>query len=283
LISKIQAYTSMPSAPTLALVVPGREETDFLQITDIQGLDPVKATVNTTPFASIDGESIDGAQVPGRNLVLKVRPNPDWATWSPEALRQLLYSYFMPKNTIRLVFTSDELPVVEIFGVVDTIEANPFTKDPEFIISIICGEAYFTKVDETVVSGTAIAAGGSFTNVTINGNVDLGIRVVLSWTTSKPNFVSIQIKDPSYISYDVDLSQNTALDATTRFELSSVPKDKFVFAASADNGLFYYLLPWINEASVWPVLKQGVNQFAVVTDAGGQSWDLRYHEKYGGF
>lgn len=273
----------MPSAPTLALVIPGREETDFLQITDIQGLDPVKATVNTTPYASVDGESIDGSQVPSRNIVMNVRPNPDWATWTPEALRQLLYSYFMPKSTVRLAFTSDELPVVEIFGVVDTIEANPFSQDPEFVISLICSDPYFTKVEETVVSGTAITAGGSFTNVTIDSNVELGLRTTLIWTTTKPAFVSVQIKAPSFISFDVDLTQNAALDSTKRFELSSVPKDKFVFAASPDNGLFYYLLPWINESSVWPTLKQGVNQFAIVTDSGGQSWDLRYHEKYGGF
>jgi len=107
-LTEIKAYSSWQSAPTLYLDDAGRAETDLIQIRNVDGLDPVTASVGTTPYGSSDGESYVGSSVLSRNLVLTLHPNPNWINWSPEALRRFLYAYFMPKGIVQLEFYSND-------------------------------------------------------------------------------------------------------------------------------------------------------------------------------
>jgi hypothetical protein len=282
LITKVQAYTSRPSAPTLALTEPGREATDPIQITNIDGLDPVKASAITTPYGTLDGESFDGIQVPSRNIVLTLRPNPDWTTWSPEDLRQLIYAYFMPKNAIKLIFTSDELDPVEIDGVIDGVEANPFSQDPEFLVSLICVDPYFQAVTETVVTGTTIRPGGTLTTITNDGNIEVGIRLTVTYVSgSNANSVQVQSGDPSYTTFDVEVEPE--IQSSQPFDMCSIPTKKFARIVYAGLGLPVYLTHAVAEGSVWPTLKPGDNDIGIVTPVGVQNWELRFFERYGGF
>src|SRR5690349_11534227 len=134
LLTQIKAYSDLPDAPTLPLSVDGDAETDFLQIRNVDGLDPVKASVGTSPYGSVDGESYAGSSVPSRNIVLTIGGNPDWATWTHASLRRRLYPYFMPKRISRLDFYSDDMDPVTISGVVEGFSFNQFSKDPEMQI-----------------------------------------------------------------------------------------------------------------------------------------------------
>lgn len=282
MITKVQAYTSRPSAPTLALTEPGREATDPIQITNIDGLDPVKANAITTPYGTLDGESFDGIQVPSRNIVLTLRPNPDWSTWSPEALRQLIYAYFMPKHSIKLVFTSDELPVVEITGIVESVEANPFSQDPEFLISIICVDPYFQEVEETTASGFTIRPGGTLDLITYEGNIEVGFRLFVTFS-AVPFAYSVQVQsgDPDYTTFDVEVEPG--IQNGQPFEMCSIPTKKFARIVYEAMGLPVYLTHAIAENSVWPTLKPGDNNIGIVTNAGVQNWEMKFFKRYGGF
>ncbi len=114
MLTEVKAYSAWQSAPTLLLNPTGRSETDLIQIRNIDGLDPVKASVNTSSYGSVDGASFTGSAVSTRNIVLTVHPNPDWDIWTHESLRRLIYSYFMPKRPIRLVFYSDDTISAEL-------------------------------------------------------------------------------------------------------------------------------------------------------------------------
>jgi hypothetical protein len=131
-LTEVKAYSSWASAPTLLLDQDGRPETDLVQIRNIEGLEPVKASVNTSLFGSVDGAAYTGSSVSSRNIVLTIHPNPDWHTWKYEDLRKLIYSYFMTKKPVRLVFYSDEDSPVEIFGIVESVDNSIFSKDQEF-------------------------------------------------------------------------------------------------------------------------------------------------------
>ena len=72
MLTEVKAYSSWRSAPTLPLSDSGRAETDLIQIRNIDGLDPVKASVNTSPFGSVDGASYVGSSVESRNIVLTI-------------------------------------------------------------------------------------------------------------------------------------------------------------------------------------------------------------------
>lgn len=286
MLTEVKAYSSWHSAPTLLLDDNGRAETDLIQIRNIDGLDPVKASVNTSPFGSVDGTSHVGSSVLDRNIVLTVHPNPDWNIWSFEGLRRLLYSYFMPKRPTRLVFYSDDIPPVEISGIVESVEANQFSKDPEFLVSVICPQPYFTSLDPIVVTGQAVRPAdrdaGEVIEIDYNGNIDTGIYVKVTHSSDPPpTLIGIQLGDP-IISY---FNVAAAVSSSKYFEMSSVAMKKFVQNVDIGSGVITNLLSkvQIQEGSKWPIIFQpGVNEFAVMTDAGEQDWELVYFERFGG-
>jgi len=278
-LTKLEAYSSWESAPVLPLSDNGREETDLIQIRNIDGLDPVKASVNTSPFGSIDGVAYTGSSVPSRNIVLTLHPNPDWNNWSFESLRRLLYSYFMPKQLTRLVFSSTDMPPVEIYGYVESAEVSQFSKDIELLVSIVCPDPYFTAVSPTVLAGQS-SDGSNPLKINYNGSIEAGINVeVTRLSDPAPTVIGVQIGDPSLSYYRV----TATVSASMYFLTNSVPAQKYVRNVTLNTGVITNLLSKTQRGSNWPTLKPGVNNFSVITDTpGNQDWQLTYFERFGG-
>jgi len=258
----------------------GRAETDLIQIRNIDGLDPVTASIGTAPYGSTDGEAFTGSSVLSRNLVLTLHPNPDWSSWSPEALRRLLYSYFMPKLACRLEFYSDDMPDLEITGVVESLTANMFTNDPEIQVSIICPDPYFQTIDPIFLSGNV---GDDPVDIEYNGSIPGGIQVVVEQVSgTNPNELDIQLGNPDLTFFKV--SVNNIVTATKYFHMSSIPMSKYVETVNESNGTITSLLSnvEISQGSDWPILQPGTNQFSIDSDHGVQTWQLAYFERYGG-
>lgn len=272
MLTEVKAYSSWPSAPELPLDDSGRAETDLIQIRNIDGLDPVKATVNTSLFGSTDGSTYVGSSIGSRNIVLTVHPNPDWDLWTYESLRRLLYQYFMPKRPLRLVFLSDDIVPVEISGIVEDTQINQFSKDPEMIVSVICPDPFFTSVEPIVVSGQSVRPGDGPWQIDYQGTVEAGFQIKV--TTLGPPYASyIRIQD---------LTVNATVDPTSYLEMSSVPMQKYVQNVSIGSGVITNLLSKVQEGSKWPTLLPGWNEFRVITDQGHQDWELICYERFGG-
>jgi Phage tail protein len=280
-LTMVRAYSSWQNADKILLDPAGREETDLFQIQDISGLGPVKAAVNTSPLGSLDGDVYVGSSVSFRNIVLSIKPNPDWDTWSFEALRRLLYEYFTPKQQIRLVFETDEISPVEIFGYVEHIEPMIFSKSGEVQISIICPYPYFTAIDPVVITGISTDAPHV---IDYNESIESGILVQVTYTSgASPTVIGIQLGDPTVTYFRV----NGSVDANKYFLMSSVPGKKYVQNVSIASspsapGVITNLLSKIQAGSQWPTLKLGNNNFSIVTNAGVQDWKLTYYPRYGG-
>jgi hypothetical protein len=272
----VKAYSSWRSAPTLLLDADGRAEGDLIQIRNIDGLDPVKASVNTSPYGSVDGASYIGSSVQSRNIVLSLKPRPDWDIWTYENLRRLVYSYFMPKLITRLVFYSDDMIPVEIYGVVEGVSVNLFSKDPELQVSIVCPDPYFTALDPTVITGV----NGEVETFDYNGNVESGMIVRVTHVSGAPTTIGIQLGDPKVTYFGVAADVNS----TKYFEMSSIPMRKYVQNVNIGTGVIDNLLSnvYLQEGSLWPVLEPGENEFRVVTDAGVQDYELIFYERFGG-
>jgi hypothetical protein len=281
-LTEVKAYSSWISAPTLSLSDTGRAETDLIQIRNIDGLDPVNAAVNTTPFGAVDGGAYTGGNVATRNIVLTLHPNPDWDLWTHESLRRLLYSYFMPKRPTRLVFLDDDFPPVEISGIVESAHLDPFSKDPEFIVSVICPDPYFTSVDPIIVTGQSVhVATGASIIVDYKGNVESGMHVQVTRVSDPaPTTIGIQIGDPALTFFNIAAT----VSSTMYFEMSSVPMQKYIQNVGIGSGVITNLLGkrLMQEGSAWPTFQPGENEFSVVTDLGVQDWELRYYERFGG-
>ena len=276
MLTEVKAYSSWRSAPTFELDVEGRAETDLIQIFNIDGLDPVKASVTTSPYGSVDGTSYTGSSVLNRNIVLTLKPNPDWDTWTYEKLRRLLYSYFMPKLVVRLVFYSDDMIPVEIFGVVEGVEVNMFSKEPTLQVSIICPDPYFKALDPTVITGQ----NGVVHAFEYNGNVESGMVAVVTHVSGTPTTIGIQLGDPKLTFFGVMAD----VTASKYFKMSSIPMQKYVQNVNIGTGVIDNLLSnvYLQEGSLWPTLQPGENEVLIVTDDGIQDYQIIFYERFGG-
>jgi Phage tail protein len=268
LLTELKAYSSWASAPTLLLNEAGRAETDLIQIRNIDGLDPVKASVGTSSLGDVDGSSYTGSSIPSRNIILTIGLNPNWDTWTYEGLRRLIYSYFMPKRPTRLVFYSDDLVPVEIAGITEGVTINQFSKDPELLVSVICPDPYFTALEPTVLTGSS----GEIVNVDYSGSIETGIRVkVTSVSGPAPTVISLK-------GFNVEATVSSVL----YFEMGSLPMQKFVQNVGIGSGVITNLLSKVEDGFSWPVIQPGINEFSVLTDSGVQDWELTYYERFGG-
>jgi hypothetical protein len=284
-LTELKAYSAWESVPTLPLSDTGRAETDLIQITNIEGLDPVKADISTSPLGSGDGVSHTGSKVASRNIVLTLHPNPNWDTWTHASLRRLLYSYFTPKQPVRLEFYSDDMIPVAIDGVVESAEDNRFSKDPELIVSVICPDPYFIALEPTILTGLTINPIdlGTVVEVDYKGNVEAGIHVEVSYSADPvPGEIDIQIGDPD-ISFFRVISP-ALIDPNKYLEMSSFLFQKFVQNVDIGTGVITSLLSktHIREGSAWPMLRPGLNKFYVLTDIGEHAWELTYYQRFGG-
>lgn len=285
MITEVKAYSAWNSAPILPLEANGRAETDLIQIRHIDGLDPVKASVNTSPYGAVDGASYVGSSVPARNIVLTIKPNPDWDNWTYESLRKLVYQYFMPKLATRLVFISDDIDPVEISGFVESCENNMFSKDPEILVSIICPDPYFTAVNSIVLTGTTIDFNGVSTLIEYEGDIETGFKLKVTYANApEPLFLAVQMGDlgssgTSYITIE------TTVNTTKYFEMNTIQMKKYSQSVNISTGAITNLLQKIGvqQGDMWPVLKPGDNELSVITFAEGtQDWELSYYLRYGG-
>jgi hypothetical protein len=278
-LTSVKVYSSWRSAPLMPLVSGGTPDTDLIQIRNIDGLDPVKATINTSQYGSIAGADYVGGSVPPRNIVVTLHPNPDWKDWTHESLRRLLYAYFMPDRPIRLEFFSDDVVPVMIEGHVEGIETNIFSRDPELIISIICPDPYFTALSPVVLTGNTIRPGGTEEEILYNGNIETGIRLKVDAVTApNPSYITVKIGDVAAS----NLTVSATVDDFKYLDLSSVQMQKHVQNVSLTDGSITSLLSYVQAGFVWPTLQPDENFFSVITDAGVQEWELTYYERFGG-
>jgi hypothetical protein len=112
-----------------------------------------------------------------------------------------------------------------------------------------------------------------------NGSVATGINVEVTRVSDPaPTSIGIQIGDPSLSYFNVA----AGVDSSKYFLMSSLSGNKYVQNVALSGGTITNLLAKVQTGSQWPILQPGPNEFSVITDQGGQDYQLTYYEKYGG-
>jgi Phage tail protein. len=116
-----------------------RPDLSGFEVRDIQGLGPVKATINTSKVSTRDGVVYNSSTLDGRNIVLQLgflnAP-------TVEAVRLRSYQHFPLKTEVEIVIETDTR-LVRTYGRVESNEPTIFGKDSSAQISIVCPDAYF--------------------------------------------------------------------------------------------------------------------------------------------
>lgn len=273
--------------------------TDPVQIRNIEGLGPVKANINTTPFGSFDGELYNGSNVGKRNIVLTLGFNPVWASdstpqdMSVSALRNLLYAYFMPKLWIRLRFFSTHMEPVEIDGYVESFEPNMFSRDPEVQVSIICPKPNFVAQEATEVTGD-VATSHISTAHTYEGTVSTGF--VLSVESDSEFVGGLEVQNEIFnnmaLAYEQQkisvFIEDNIEPPDESFALSTIQGQKYIQIMSGASVVQNLLSAVTDGGLIWPQLFPGDNHISVkaTPDSGftvpDKPWALTYFNQYGG-
>jgi Phage tail protein len=283
-ITKMEVFSAQVSAPELQLggFMPSD---DPVQIRDIQGLGPVKAEIQKTPFATGDGEVYQGASIGSRNIVLTLGLNPNWTDQTMSTLRQLLYAYFLPKQWCKMRFYSDYLPPVDLEGYCESFEPNIFSQDPEVQISVICPKPDFIEANAVLIDGLVNVGDTEDDDYefTYTGTVPTGLELKIEITTDNIAYtgniiIQLMSSGESQI-FEVD---PVTIDDTKYYRLSSVKQLKRVQTITIPDNEIINLLGKVDALAEWPEIRPGQNILQVIATEAGQKWTMAYFNRYGG-
>lgn len=246
-------------------------------VQDVDGLDPVDATIVSSDFAGTDGEQYQSSSVGKRNIVLTLGLESDFLTNSVRTLRKNLYNFFLPKSWVSLRFYDDDGLTVEIPGRVETCKSKLFTQEPQAEVSILCFDPEFVNTSTSTESGSTV---NSTTNnlYQYEGDIATGFVLTLNVNQTLTEF-TVYNTGPDGITRSLDIQASLASgDVVT---ISTVEGNKYVKRTRL--GVTTSLLYGMSTQSDWLQLFPGDNHFRVyITGATPIPYTIAYTELYGG-
>lgn len=250
--------------------------TDGYILKDFEGLDPVKATIISSKFATLDGVQYQTARLEPRNLLVTLGLVPDYATGSVRALRSDLYKWFMTKALVHLTVYDSDGTIVKISGIVEDFGAPLFVKDPQAFISIFCSQPDLVELDPVTGSNSTVSNTDEFP-ITYNGSIPNGIKFDLELNRSLSAF-TIYHRPPDNIIRSFDFAGSLmdldVLTVDTNVGLKAVT----LLRASVESSLLYGRQP----GSVWFQLQPGINNFRFFASGAAIPFDYTFTERHGG-
>lgn len=247
-------------------------------ISEIEGLDPVKATLVSSGFAKLDGEQFQSARREKRNIILSLDIEPDYSTSSVQSLRNKLYQFFMPKSRVLLRFYSDTFPTVNIVGYIETMDAPKFTAEPSATIGILCFDPDFYDPTPVVINGSTTSSEVS-TTTDYPGTVETGILFNLFVDRAISSFTIFHSPADDSLR-QLDFAVATPLASGDVLQISTSSGNKYVTLIRA--GVATSLLYGVSPQSNWINLFPGENQLRVFASGVPIPYSIEYTTKYGG-
>lgn len=263
-----------PRSMTLALEM--FENESGLQIAEVDGLDPVKATIVSTSFAGLDGTEFQSARREARNIKIKLDLQPDFDTDTFGSLRKMLYKYFLPKTKIKLRFYEDSGLYVDIQGVVEDHSTPLFAEDPEVDISIMCFQPDLVNPRMFSVAGFTTSTTTPY-DIEYGGDIEAGTVLTLNVNRTLASFSMYNLPEDGILQ---QLDFNGSLVAGDELVISSLKGAKGItLTRGGISSSYLYGRP---SSSGWIEMKEGVNQFRVYALGAAIPYTLEYLERYGG-
>lgn len=245
-------------------------------VKDVEGLDPVKATIVSSSFAGQDGAQYQNSRREERNVKIKLGLEADYISTTVRDLRKRLYNYFMPKSKVDLRFYDSDGLVVNISGWVETCESPLFSQEPEVDISILCLDSDFIDLNEVVVNGMSTSATDEML-FSYEGTVETGIEFVFNINRSITEF-TIYHRPPDGSLRTMDFA--APLVAGDILTINTVAGDKRVTRSRA--GSVISLLYAKSPQSGWIELLNGSNYIRVYATGAAIPYAISYTPRYGG-
>lgn len=261
----------------VVLTLPLSDTSNGYSVRDIDGLDPVKATLVSSPFAQIDGEQYQAARREKRNIILTLGLEADYVVGTPKDLRNALYGFFMPKSRVLLRFYQDSDPMIQIYGIVENFDSPKFIKDPTAIISILCFDPDFYDPTIKTISGNTTSS-TTETPYAYNGTVETGITFTLNVNRALSSF-TIYHRPADDSLRTLSFQTASPLSAGDVVTISTIPGSKFVKVTRAGVDISYLFA--VSPQSNWIQLFPGSNKLRIYAEGAGIPYTITYTTKIG--
>lgn len=239
-------------------------------ITEIDGLDPPEAIINTTRNANADGSVFNSSYVTDRQIIITLAIN------SPaEANRINLYKYFKAKFPVTLYYQNATRNVY-INGYVKNIEVAFFDKKQIAQITVFCTQPLFNGIEESLQEFSSVESLFEFPfevesytefseveinteqSIVNNGDVDTGVIITIH--------ANGQVVTPKL--YNVDTNESLVINVTMAegddIVINTRKNQKRITLTSG--GVTTNIIGTLAEGSTWFQLVPGDNVFTIAAD-----------------
>lgn len=245
-------------------------------VQQIDGLDPVKATLSSTAFSGLDGEQFQSSRRETRNIKITLGLDPDPLVDTVRTLRKQLYAYFLPRSVINLTFYMDDGLTVSIAGVVETFESTLFAQEPSVDISIICYDPDFYVPTSSVLAGNSTES-SAVTVVDYDGEIPTGFVFTLNVNRTLGD-VTIYNTTPNEGIRSLDYTGSLVAGDVLTISTVTGGKGATLTHLGASSSVLYGISP----QSSWVDLKPGSNQIRIYAAGTAIPYTISYTTKYGG-
>lgn len=272
------------------IVLEEAEPDHGMLITNMDGIGPPKADINTTNMATSDGSIYNSARVEQRNIVLTLMFT---LADSIEDTRQRTYKYFPIKKPVGLLFETDNR-MLKTTGYVESNEPNIFSSSEMTQLSIICPDPYFYSeaVNTTVFSGMEPLFEFIFSNESLedpllefglihesteqtvyyDGDADTGVTITIHALGPVQNITVYNIETREKMRIDT-----AKLAALTGSGLG-VSDDIIIKTSRGEksiqllrSGQYTNILNCLDRGSDWFTIRKGDNIFAYTAELGEEN------------
>lgn len=245
-------------------------------IESIEGLDPVKATIVSSSFASLDGTQYQSSRRESRNILLKVALEPNFITQTVRGLRNGLYSFFMPKTEVDLRFYDSDGLIVDITGRVESLESALFSAEPTVDISIICFDPDLVELSSITYNGNTVSTTAEFA-IDYAGTSETGFSFVLHLNRSLTQF-TIYHRPPDGSLRTLDFAASLVNADVLTISTLVGSKGVSLLRGGVTSSLLYGMTP----QSSWIELLPGLNHLRVYATGAAIPFDITYMNRHGG-
>lgn len=265
------------NAAGASLTLPLEDVVVGYPVVDIEGLDPVRAVLVSSSFASQDGSQYQSARREERDIKLTLKLEPDYAmNETVRSLRSRLYEYFMTKAPVTLKLTLVEGLEVQIDGRVETCEAAIFAKEPTMNILVKCFDPDFVDPTPVVVEGETVEDMTEL-DITYAGTVETGVEFTLNVDRSLSEF-TIFHRPPDGTTRTMNFEY--ALLSGDVLKISTVYGNKYLTLTRS--GVTTSVLNGMDPTSNWTEFQRGVNHIRVYATGDPIPYTISYSTRYGG-
>jgi hypothetical protein len=246
-------------------------------VKNIEGLDPVKANIVSTPYALLDGSQAQSSRRESRNIVFDIELVSGYYEYNTvQVMRRELYQAVMPKRFVTIQFWDNYQHYATIRGQVETCEAPLFAQNPSVRISILC-------FDPDFVSPNLVEHAFETTNDNTDSwfwcdsTVDTGYVLTLNVDRTLGDFTVVNRRfDGTSYSLNVlyDFEDGDVVEISTR------PPNKYIHLYR--DSVLTSILYAVDVTSKWSPIFPGDNYFKVSASGAAIPYTISYMDRYGG-